>query len=190
MCLDCCKLLKSYLQNICFSKMSSDLDEKTTNLPENSEKLANNWRNLYEVNITENTKIVGHKKCIVLKQLELDGDEQPFLLADIRAYLNGKPTKCGVSLTPYEFDWLARRLLYLDHRDQTLKGKDSPRTLSIKHKAKKSRGIQLEQQVNDQIRKINLYPKEISRIVNNYGHFYSIIEEMEEYESEPQDVVG
>ena len=116
---------------------------------------------IHTVSLFENTRIIGHKKCIVLKSVEKPG-EQPFLLADIRAFLNGKPTKVGVCLTTFEFDWLANILLRHKSEDSiTLKSDKSPRTLSVTPKGKKTGGFYIEQQINDEIRHINLYKKEV-----------------------------
>ena len=72
----------------------------------------------------------------------------------------GKPTKFGVCLTPFEFDWLANILLRHKSEDSiTLKSDKSPRTLSVTPTGKKTVGFYIEQQINDEIRYINLYKK-------------------------------
>ena len=147
-----------------------------------AKKNDNVFKIIHTVSLSENTKIIGHKKCIVLKSVEKP-DEQPFLLADIRAFLNGKPTKVGVCLTTFEFDWLANILLRHKSKDSiTLKSDKSPRTLSVTPKGQKTGGFYIEQQINDEIRHINLYKKEVKIIIERYGTFYNIFEEMQENE--------
>ena len=149
-----------------------------------AKKNDNIFKIIHTVSLSENTKIIGHKKCIVLKSVEKPG-EQPFLLADIRAFLNDKATKVGVCLTTYEFDWLANVLLrHKSEESITLKSDKSPRTLSVIPKGKKTGGFYIEQQINDEIRHINLYKKEVKILVERYGTFYNIFEEMQENEME------
>ena len=45
-----------------------------------------------------------------------------------------------------------------------------------------TKGFYIEQQMNDEIRHINLYKKEVKVIVHRYGTFYNIFEEMLENE--------
>lgn len=139
------------------------------------------WKTLYSVTINESNKTIGHKKCISLKQLVNDAVSDNFILADIRAFLNGKPTTCGVCLTPYEFDWLAKTLLYSPNKEQILHGKETARILTVRPKVKRN-GVEIIQQVNDQTRRLNLYKTEIKQLTENYGTFYNLIEEFEENE--------
>jgi len=148
-----------------------------------SKSAENVFKDIYSISLSENHNEIGHKKYIKLKQLTTNDKSNTFILADIRAYMNGRPTKCGVCLTPYEFDWLANKLLLNPMTEQTLSGKESTRILTIKPKPKNI-GVVILQQVNDQLKRINLYKREMKKIVENYGSFYSIIEEMEELEEE------
>jgi len=143
----------------------------------------NLWNILHIVDLTENSKIFGYKKSIVLKQLKKPKEDGGSLvLADIRTYISGFPTKHGVCLTQYEFDWLAASLLHLKDSEQTLQSKSSARSLKIQPK---SAGVVcVIQHVEDQVRKINLYKREVDKIVAKYGDFISLIDEMEEKQYE------
>ena len=143
-----------------------------------SEKSTENiWTDLYSVTLSANDKNMGTKKCLTLKQLERDGEE-PFILAEIRAFLNGKRTNVGVCMTPYEFDWFAKKLIALNDDKQELRSKSSPRILTLKRKPNK-KGVEVNQQVDDKMRRINLFKKEIAIIIEKYPTFYDIIEEMQ-----------
>ena len=63
-------------------------------------KSENVFKIIHTVSLSQNSKIISHKKCIILKSVEKSG-EQPFLLVDIRAFLNDKATKVRVCLTIY-----------------------------------------------------------------------------------------
>jgi hypothetical protein len=133
----------------------------------------------------------GYQKFIVLKEYLKSADEEnPLILADIRAFSNGKPTKVGVCLTQYEFNWLAENLLYPKSETQMLQSKNSTRSLSIERKARNI-GVTLVQRVEDRIRRLNLYKREITKILHNYGDFTYLLEEMEEksYDDEAEEEI-
>jgi hypothetical protein len=136
------------------------------------------WKDLHIIKLSESTKVAGYKKCIVIRQTVPENvEDEPFTIADIRVYLNGKPTKSGVSLTPFEYDWLATNLVH-GLKLQTLKGKEAPRTLIMEPDSANG-GIKIEQQVGNKIRRINLVQNEINSIINKYGNFFALIEEIE-----------
>ena len=142
------------------------------------------WTDLYSVTLSSNDKSIGTKKCLILKQLVRE-NEEPFILAEIRAFLNGKRTNVGVCLTPYEFDWLAMQLLASAGEVKELNSKSSVRILTLRQKPSK-KGVELIQQVDDRYRRLNLYKKEIQIILEKYATFYNIIEEMQENESDSE----
>lgn len=148
------------------------------------------WKTLYSTQISEPNKTLGYIKYITVKQLLKTSDSIPFFLADIRAYINGSPTKNGVCLTPFEFDWLANKLLYTIKSDTMYFGKNSERRIKLKSKPKVG-GVEIIQEVNDSgPRRINLYKDEISRIIEDYGSFYTLVETLEhEKESEGYDII-
>jgi hypothetical protein len=147
------------------------------------------WETLHTVLLSDEGKKYGHQKCIVLKKYNNPRSEDVLLLADIRAFMNNKPTQVGICLTPYEFDWLAKCLLYSKDEEQTLKSKSSPRSITIEQKPRKI-GVKITQRVDDKARRINLFKREISKLVQNYGYFYQLIEDMEEkaYEQDGDDI--
>ncbi len=57
----------------------------------------------------------------------------------------------------------------------------SPRsTRSLLIVPKKSGGVKIVQEVEDQVRVLNLFKREVSKIARNYGDFLHLLEEMEE----------
>jgi hypothetical protein len=148
-----------------------------------SSKITKNdeWKTLLSVSLSEVSKTSkGYQKFIVLKEYLKSADEEnPLILADIRAFSNGKPTKVGVCLTQYEFNWLAENLLYPKRETQILQSKNSTRSLSIEKKPRNI-GVTLVQRVEDRTRRLNLYKREITKILHNYGDFAYLLEEMEE----------
>jgi len=149
---------------------------------ENSSKSPNIWRNIYSVPISTDDDGIGHKKHITLKQLESGAGSNTFVLADIRAFMNGKPTKRGVCLTPFEYDWLARKLALNPLKELTLAGKVSARTLTVKPMVKGA--VNILQQANGEPRRIKLNNAEVKNLIENYGDFYCLIEEMLEFNEE------
>jgi hypothetical protein len=101
-------------------------------------------------------------------------------MADIRAYLNNKPTRVGICLTSYEFNWLAGNLIYQSENVPTYTSQRSTRSLTIYRKPTKYGGVQVIQRVEDQTRRLNLRKDEIMKIVRHYGDFYYLIEDMED----------
>ena len=120
----------------------------------------NEWIDLHSIVLTSNDKLIGHKKTITLKQLDRKDDTEAFLMADIRAHLNGRPTKVGVCLTPFEFDWFSQNLLQRPEESRHLSSKSTLRTLTIKPKTQKG-CYEVIQQINDNVRRINLFKKEV-----------------------------
>ena len=157
-----------------------------SSIPSTSAKASKNedWETLHTVCLSQDKKMSGHKKCIVLKKFLKSEGDNPLILADIRAFLNGRATKVGVCLTQHEFNFLAQCLLYPKDVEQKLNNKSATRSLTIRSKPKKVGGVEVTQRVEDKIRRINLYKKEVSEIVNNFGDFYNLIEDMEENEED------
>jgi hypothetical protein len=160
-----------------------------------SSKITNNdeWKIIIIVSLSEISKTSkGYQKFIILKEYFKPADEEnPLILADIRAFSNGKPTKVGVCLTQYEFNWLAENLLYPKREIQILQSKNSTRSLSIERKPRNI-GVTLVQRVEDRIRRLNLYKRQITKILHNYGDFTYLLEEMEEksYGDEAEEEIG
>lgn len=153
-------------------------------MAQNSEIVVNSneklWEDLYKVSLSPVDKAFGIRKYVTLKKLNSSEFPEPFLLADIRGFLNGKPTTSGVCLTPYEYDWLVNVLLYYHGDEHKLDGKKAARSLVVRPKFHKS-AVEVLQQVNDKLRRINLFKNEIKIIIERYGAFYSLLEEMEVY---------
>jgi len=74
---------------------------------------------------------------------------------------------------------LAENLLYPKRETQILQSKNSTRSLSIERKPRNI-GVTLVQRVEDRTRRLNLYKREITKILHNYGDFAYLLEEMEE----------
>ena len=131
----------------------------------------NEWTTLHSIVLT---KLVNTTKVLSLKH---PNNNKNFILADLRVYYdNGKATRNGVCLTEYEFNYLARVLVYARCFEQTLVNKTGARSLVIKPNTKIG-GVQITQAINDRIRKLNLTGLECGKIIDNYGSFYHIIEE-------------
>jgi hypothetical protein len=56
----------------------------------------------------------------------------------------------------------------------------------ITTQGKRAGGVKIVQEVEDQVRVLNLFKREITKIVRNYGDFLHLIEEMEEKELEEE----
>lgn len=123
------------------------------------------------------SKTAGASKILRLIQPKGKTD---FVLADLRGfYNNGNSAGPGVCLTPFEFDWFARSLLLGRQNEQSLTNKNAARSLTIKPKPF-IKGVEVIQFVNEKHRKLNLREAEVQFIIDNYGSFYHIIEELEE----------
>lgn len=133
----------------------------------------NKWEVLLSVPLTEENKIKGHVKYVNLKRLD------DLYLADIRSFLNNKPTVTGVCLTSFEFDWLTKNLLYKRYDEISLTNKSKTRYLAIRRKLNNV-GFEVTQRVNDKVRHINLYKSEIAILLKNYGSFLCLLENYEE----------
>ena len=150
-------------------------------------KIENNFNSGYEcktlltICLTENTKSFGMKKVLKVQEIHNYQTSESFAMVDIRVYQNEKPTKTGVSFTPYEFDWIANKLLYPQTTDDYLVGKlASKRKVGVKPKP---RGFDLVQEVRQEHeRRIYLSKKEANKIVQNYGSFCDFLEEIEDTE--------
>jgi hypothetical protein len=159
-----------------------------------SSKITDNdeWKTLLTVSLSEVSKTSkGYQKFIVLKEYLKSADEEnPLILADIRAFSNGKPAKVGVCLTQYEFNWLSENLLYPKSETQILQSKSSTRSLSIERRPRNIR-VTLLQRVENRTRRLNLYKREITKILHNYGDFTYLLEEMEEksYDDETEEEI-
>lgn len=146
---------------------------------------SDDWETLLTVSLSDPNKITGHKKCIVLKQYLKNEGSDPLILADIRAFMNGRPTKVGVCLTSTEFNFLAHCLIRPLEGEKIYNNQSQTRSITIK--PKKSSGVEINQRVDDKVRRLNLYKKEINIIKEKYGDFYFLIEEMEEKFQEVED---
>lgn len=123
------------------------------------------------------SKTAGATKILRLIQPKGKTD---FVLADLRGfYNNGNSSGPGVCLTPFEFDWFARSILLGRQNEQTLTNKNAARSLTIRPKPH-IKGVEILQFVNEKQRKLNLREAEVQYILDNYGSFYHIIEELEE----------
>jgi hypothetical protein len=142
------------------------------------------WEVLHSVPLSEGQ--TGYRKCLSLKSYTRRTDEEPLFMADIRAYLKDKPTRVGICLTPFEFNWLVSHLTFKEKEDQEYRSPRSTRSLLITTKGKRAGGVKIVQEVEDQVRVLNLFKREITKIVRNYGDFLHLIEEMEEKELEEE----
>ena len=159
-----------------------------------------------EPNSTQNSK---KRKSFVRKVLSLKHpkDNPDLLLVDIRSTFNNRPSKNGVCLTAYEYDWLLSCLAFAPEKYHKLLSKSSARQLEIisrqyssanpdtnlssndnrdieqqvlPSKLRSFKAVDIVQTVNgDQVRKITLYKKEVNYLVGNYGTVVVILQELE-----------
>lgn len=132
------------------------------------------------------SKTAGTSKCLTLKHPK---DNKDFVMADLRGYYNGKASRSGVCMTSFEFDWLANSLLCGIEFETALKSKHSCRSLVIKPKPK-IKGVEVVQTLLDKTRSLNLREKEIKTLIEKYGTFYHIIEELEETLTDKEDALS
>ena len=129
------------------------------------------WVTITRVELSKSPKTT---KFLTLKHPKFNID---FILADLRIFNDsGRATRNGVCLTEFEFDYLAKVLVFAKTVEQRLVNKTGARILCIRPK-EKIRGVELTQTVNDRVRKLRLNEAECTKIVNDYGSYYSIIEE-------------
>ena len=114
------------------------------------------WKVLHSVPLSEGQ--TGYQKCLKLKSFTRRPDEEPLMMADIRAYLNENPTRVGICITPYEFNFLVSHLTYVKKGEQEYRSPRSTRSLLIV--PKKSGGVKIVQEVEDQVRVLNLFKRD------------------------------
>ena len=117
-------------------------------------KSESNFNTIYQVSLSSET--ARFKKCLTLSQIGKT-KEDAFVMVDIRRYVNGTPTKSGVCLTPFEFDWLSNLLLLANiekKQNYELANKSSLRKIIINFKPNKS--LEIVQRVDDRYKRITL----------------------------------
>src|ERR1700712_2996728 len=128
----------------CLSKMSSE-SKVSENVPTN--KNSDGWTTLHSIILS---KSESASKVLALKSPK---DNSSFILTDIRVFCdNGRATRYGVCLTQFEFDYLARVLVYAKQFEQELNNKTGTRRLLIKPKPNIN-GVAITQTVNDRVRR-------------------------------------
>ena len=133
---------------------------------------------LFSISLSgSNTKYqyAGIEKLLCLK--EINFNEKHLIMVDIRRYVNGNPTKCGVCFTDYEYDWMANVLIQSNQVEDSYKSKNSERYITIIFKP--NRSAEILQTVGKKHKKISLNRREIKKIVQNYSCFLNIVDEME-----------
>ena len=132
------------------------------------------WKVLYKMSLNGNGKKIGTEKFVTLKH---PASNPQFILADIRGYYNGIPSKSGVCLTSYEFDWLAQCLVHNPRAKNGLSSSKSSRSLDI---TPTDLGVQILQMVGESMKTIVLYKKEMKVLITKCGTFYQLLEAMDE----------
>ena len=143
-------------------------------------KYESNINNIYEVLLS--SEDAHFKKGLTLSKFGRNKDNA-FIMANIRRYVNGFPTKSGVCLTPYEYDWILNLLLLTNNekkQNYELANKTSLRKIIINFKPNES--LQIIQHVEDRYKRITSTSYEKNKLIENYGNFYDIIDEMEAIE--------
>ena len=126
------------------------------------------------INCVELSKTEKSSKILTLKHPKNNNE---FILADLRIYnATGRPTRNGVCLTEFEFDYLARVLVYAKEIEQRHVNKTGARILCIKPHLK-IKGVEIIQTVNDRVRRLRLNNYECKKLINDYGSYYSIIDD-------------
>ena len=93
----------------------------TSSLNEKSKK-CNSLFTISSSKSASKISIGGIEKLLSL--IEVNFNDKSHIMADIRRFVNGKPTKCGVCFNPYEFDWVANVLVHSNQEQHSLKSKE------------------------------------------------------------------
>lgn len=148
---------------------------------EQSSECKNLWISLHSVSLSDGKSKLGINKTVTLVHHIENPD---FVLVDIRGSFKGRPSKNGICLTQYEFDWLSSCLLLKRFEENKLISAKSARSLTLKPRSRKS--VEVTQLVNDKMRRIMLYGKEIKILIEKCGTFMQILEDLEERENEEE----
>ena len=130
------------------------------------------WTTLHSIIISKS------RRASKLLSLKHPNNNKDFLLADLRVYYdNGRPTRNGICLTEFEFNYFAHALAYAQEIEQSSINRTGERSLVIKPN-NAIKGVEIIQTCKGKIRKINLNGEECKKIIQNYGSFYSILDEI------------
>ena len=149
----------------------------------NNSDTSNVWTTLHSILIS---KSANSSKWLSLKHPQNDKD---FILADLRVFYgeSPRPTRCGVCLTQFEFDYLTKVLLYARTCKQKLTNKTGTRILTISPKTNIG-GVEICHTLNDKIRRISLTGVDCIKIAENYSIFYDLVDEAA-FEDIPEEVL-
>ena len=119
-----------------------------------------------------------YKKYLTLIEVAKD-EGDPFVMVNIRRYSKEHPTKSGISLTQYEYDWILNLLTQNIEKDKNFEliNKTSIRKIIINVKPNES--LEIVQCVDGINKRITLTSTEKKKLIEKYGNFYDIIDEME-----------
>ena len=135
---------------------------------------SSSWTTLHSIILSKSVK----SKCTKILSLRQPNDNRDFILVDMRIYLeNGRPTQYGVCLTEFEFNQLAKFLVLAKDVAQEYLNKSGARRLLVKPKPSID-GVEVTQDVNDRSRKLSLNGFECRKIIEKYGAFYMLINDM------------
>ena len=109
-------------------------------------------------------------------------DNEEFVMVDIRLHFQEKPSRLGVCLTSYEYDWLIRCLTFGPTVDHDLNNKDETRQLKVRPD-KKTGWIDVLQELWDKeddsysnlrARTISLNKEGVALLINDFPTYLEI----------------